>query len=67
MQYDNTRNDCILDLNITYGKFASIRLSKIINEREQELDSKMTMEEILKEYRLINEELCRTCLTRLSK
>ena len=67
MTFDNTRNDCLLDLNITYGRFASIRLSQVINDREQELDRKLSREEILRAYREIDEQLCRALMTRQGK
>jgi len=34
----STRSDCLLDLTLSYGRFACIRLAKAINEREQVLN-----------------------------
>jgi len=63
----STRADCLLDLTVSYGRFASSRLSKSLNEKEQSLDRKLTREEILEEYRRIDEELCQKVMTRAGK
>jgi hypothetical protein len=63
----STRADCMLDLALSYGRYASRILSKRLNEKEEILNRKLSREEVLCEYRAIDEELCRTCLTRQSK
>lgn len=62
-----TRANCLLDLNMSYGRYASHRLSKTLNEKEQALNRKLTREEILEIYREIDESLCRTVMTRTGK
>ena len=44
-----------------------LRLNKALNDREQEIGRKLTREKILSIYCEIDEELCRTCLTRREK
>ena len=39
MTFDNTRNDCMLDLMLNYGRYGSQMLSKAITEKEQYLQS----------------------------
>ena len=67
MTYYNTKSDCALDLMLTYGRFASIRLSKIINEKELLLGRRLFREEVLAIYHQIDEDLCQKILTRASK
>jgi hypothetical protein len=63
----STRSDCTLDLTMSYGRFAGIRLTKAINEREQELDRRLSRDEVLDMYHEIDQELSRTLLTRQGK
>jgi hypothetical protein len=63
----STRTDCMLDLAMSYGRYASRILSKRLDEKEETLGRKLERQEILTEYRLIDEELCMKCLTRQSK
>ena len=67
MTMETTKSDCSLDLNMSYGRFASNRLSEAINEKEQSLNRRLTREEILEEYRRIDEELCQKVMTRQGK
>ena len=62
-----TRSDCTLDLTMSYGRFAGMRLTQAINEKEQVLNRKLSRMEILEMYREIDAELSRTLLTRQSK
>ena len=66
-QFDSTKNDCLVDLDVSYGRYGSQRLTKAINDKEQLLGRKLLRQEILAEYRAIDEELCRICLSRQSK
>jgi hypothetical protein len=61
---DTTKSDCLIDLDVSYGRYGSQRLSQAITEKEQYLGRRMTRDEILAEYREIDAELCRICLTR---
>jgi hypothetical protein len=55
----DTKADCALDLMLNYGRYASNRLSKACNGREQSLNRKLQREEILELYREIKQELAR--------
>ena len=63
----STRADCLLDLTMSYGRFASNRLSNALNDRKQVLGRKLQREEILAEYREIDAELCQKVMTRAGK
>lgn len=63
----STRADCMLDLAVSYGRYASRILSKRLNEKEKTLGRKLERGEILTEYRLIDEELCQKVMTRQGK
>jgi hypothetical protein len=65
--FDSTKSDCLLDLTMSYGRFASTRLAKVINEREEVLGRKLERNEILDAHREIDEQLSQTLLTRQSK
>jgi hypothetical protein len=67
MTFESTKSDCSLDLNLSYGRFASLRLYKAINEKKQSLNRKLKREEILEMYREIDADLCRTVMTRQGK
>jgi len=67
MTMDTTKSDCLLDLTLNYGRYAGNRFSKACNEHEEALGRKLLREEILEEYRKIDEELCRKLLTRQGK
>ena len=64
---ETTKSDCMLDLTINYGRYAGNRFSKACNEHEEALGRKLMREEILEEYREIDEELCRKLLARAGK
>jgi hypothetical protein len=63
----STRADCLLDLAMSYGGYASRMLSKRLYEKEETLGRKLERGEILTEYRLIDEELCQKVMTRAGK
>jgi hypothetical protein len=67
IQYDTTRNDCLLDLTMSYGRYAANKLSQAVNEREEALGRKLSRDEVLRAYREIDEQLCRTLMTRQGK
>jgi hypothetical protein len=67
MIIDSTKSDCLIDLMVSYGRHASQRLSYALNEKEQSLGRKLHREEILEEYRRIDEELCQKVMTRAGK
>jgi hypothetical protein len=64
---DTTKSDCMIELDVSYGRYGSQRLSKAITEKEQYLGRRMTREEILHLYHEIDEQLCRTVMTRAGK
>jgi hypothetical protein len=67
MIIDSTKSDCLIDLTMSYGRHASQRLSYALNEKEQSFGRKLHREEILEEYRRIDEELCQKVMTRAGK
>jgi hypothetical protein len=46
----STRADCMLDLAVSYGRYASRILSKRLDEKEETLGRKLERQEILTEY-----------------
>ena len=52
-----TRADCMLDLNVSYGRFASRKLCKVLNEKEEKLGRKLSREEIPTIYRELGRNL----------
>jgi hypothetical protein len=63
----STKADCMLDLTMSYGRYAANKLSQAIDEKEQLLGRKLERNEILDAYREIDEQLCRTVMTRQGK
>jgi hypothetical protein len=64
---ESTKSDCMIDLNMSYGKYGSTRFLENINERESSLGRRLTREELLQEYRLLDTELFPMLMSRRLK
>jgi len=64
---NKTKSDCIIDLTMSYGKLGKIRFLDAIAEREKLLGRRLNREEILKEYRALDDELFPMLITRRGK
>jgi hypothetical protein len=62
-----TKSDCIIDLTMSYGKSEEIRFLDAIAEKEKSLGRRLSREEILKEYRALDDELFPMLITRRGK
>jgi len=64
---NTTKSDCLIDLTLSYGKFGGNRLLKAINEKEEILGRRLDRDEILREYRALDDELFPMLMSRRGK
>ena len=67
MEMDTTKSDCLIDLNMSYGEWGEKRLIENINEKEEALGRRLDRDEILREYRALDEELFPMLMSRRGK
>jgi len=64
---DSTKSDCLTDLTMSYGKHSANKFLKTINEKEEVLGRRLDREEILREYRALDDELFLMLMSRRGK
>ncbi|HZY25430.1 MAG TPA: hypothetical protein VFE71_06360 [Bacteroidales bacterium] len=57
----------MIDLNMSYGEWGEKRLIENINEKEEALGRRLDRDEILREYRALDEELFPMLMSRRGK
>jgi hypothetical protein len=64
---ESTKSDCMIDLNMSYGKYGSNRFLENVNEREESLGRRLNREELLREYQILDTELFPMLMSRRLK
>lgn len=64
---DTTKSECIIELTTTYGRFGGNKLLAVINEKEEALGRRLDRDEILREYRALDDELFPMLMSRRGK
>jgi hypothetical protein len=64
---DNTKNYCVLDLTMSYGRFGGNRLIEVLNAKEEKLCRRLERDEILEAYQQIDNELFPMLMSRKGK
>lgn len=64
---DTTKSDCLIDIMMTYGKWGSNKFLEVINEKEDALGRRLSRDEILREYRVLDDELFPMLMSRRGK
>jgi hypothetical protein len=64
---DTTKSDCLIDLTMSYGKFGGNKFLESVNEKEEALGRRLDREEILREYRALDDELFPMLMSRRGK
>jgi hypothetical protein len=64
---ESTKIDCVIDLTMSYEKFGSTSFLENVNERESSLGRRLTRDELLHEYRTLDDELFPMLMSRRGK